>query len=463
MNVHFALALLGGLLLSGCATPVPPVRPDAGVAVPGGWAQPVPAGDAPLAAWWRVFDDPLLVALVEDAEMANPSVGIAGANLLQARANRAEAAALLWPGLSASAGARRDGGGGTGSRTALQLGADAGWDADLSGAARHAVGAQDALVRAGAASLGAARTAVAAEVALDYVDLRSAQVRAAVARENLASQQETLQISRWREQAGLANAIEVQQALGAAEQTRAQLPLLAAAAAQSAHALAVLTGRAPAELLARLAAPAPLPRARPGVLVAVPAAALRQRPDVQVAEQRLRAAAEQVQAADGARRPGLQLTASLAWSGATLGAVGSAAAARSALASLGLPLFDAGRLNARLAARQAEFEAARESHRATVLAALQEAEDALAALAAAGERLVALQGALEAARLAALLASQRHASGLIDFQTVLETQRNLLNVEDGVVVVQAQLAAGHVRLYQALGGGWQAGPMEVLP
>jgi multidrug efflux system outer membrane protein len=460
----FPLVLAAGLLLGGCATTVPPIPAQAGVAVPMSWAQPVPAGSETLAAWWRVFDDPLLVELVEASQRANPSIAIARANVRQARANRAEAAASLWPSLSGSLGARHAGGGSAGTRTTVEFGVDAGWDADLSGANRHAVGAQDALVSAGTASLGAAQVAVAAEVALAYLDVRSAQVRAAVARENLASQQETLQISRWREQAGLANAIEVQQALGAAEQTRAALPLQEAAAAQAAHALAVLTGSTPAELLARVgAAPLLLPQARQAVAVAVPASALRQRPDVQAAEQRLRAAAEQVGAADAARRPGLQLAAALAWSGATLGAAASGGAARSLLASLAQPLFDAGRLNARLEGRQAEFDAAGESYRASVLAALQEAEDALAGLAAGRKRLAALQVALEAARLAALLATQRHASGLIDFQTVLETQRTLLTVQEGVVVAQAQLAAGHVRLYKALGGGWQPQAPEVLP
>lgn len=292
-------------------------------------------------------------------------------------------------------------------------------------------------------------------MALAYLDLRGAQSRAAVARENLAIQEETLQISRWRRQAGLASSLEVEQGTTAVEQTRAQLPALQAAAAQSAHALAVLTGQTPAALLERLAPAAPVPQPREAVTVAIPAQALRQRPDVLAAEEQLRAVAEDVGEADALRRPSVQLGASLSWSAVTLGALGGVSAARSLLASVVQPVFDGGRLDAQLAAREASFDAAREEYRSRVLVALQEVEDALAALAADRERLAALQRALAAARNASLLASQRHASGLVDFQTVLDTQRTLLSVQDSVVLLQAGLAADHVRLYKALGGGWR--------
>ena len=95
-----------------------------------------------------------------------------------------------------------------------------------------------------------------------------------------------------------------------------------------------------------------------------------------------------------------------------------------------------------------------------MLAALQDVEDALVALAADRQRLAALQTALDAARNAALLATQRYASGVIDFQTVLETQRTLLNVQDSVASAETELASAHVRLYKALGGGWQPAAPE---
>jgi NodT family efflux transporter outer membrane factor (OMF) lipoprotein len=388
-------------------------------------------------------------------------VGVATANLRQARAARAESAAAHLPRLTVSGSAQRSRSAGTATQNRFEAGFDAAWELDAFGSIGHAVAAQDALVRAGAATLASTRVSIAAEVALAYLDLRSAQVRTLVARENLASQEETLQISRWRQQAGLASSLEVEQALSAVEQTRAAVPSLQSAAGKSAHALAVLTGQPPAALLQMLSTPAVLPQPPAGFEVSVPLETLRQRPDVAAAEQQVRAAAERVGQADAQRLPSVNMAASLGWSGLTLGSLGSGSAAGSLLAAIAQPLFDAGRLNAQLAGRQAELATAQESYRARVLQALQEVEDALVTLASARERLAALQRASESARNAALLATQRHASGLIDFQTVLETQRTLLNVQDSVAAAQADLAAGHVRLYKALGGGWRLPTPEV--
>ncbi len=441
------------LVLSGCALHAPPVAPAGNVAVPAEWSQPIPAGDRPLALWWRRFGDPLLVQLVEDSQRANGDVRIAQANLRQARALRDQAAAVLWPTLSVSATAQRsrDGNGG---RNLFDAGFDASWEPDVFGATGHGVTASEAQAQASAASLAATEVSIAAEVAVGYLQLRGTQARAAFARGNLAAQEQTLQIAQWREQAGLGSSLETAQARSAVEQTRAQLPVLAASIAQTGHALAVLTGAPPASLDERLAAPAALPQAPADLALAIPARTLRQRPDVLAAEWQLRGQAERVAQADAQRLPTIQLRASLAWSAATFGSVGSVAAARSLLASVGQTLFDHGLRDAQFAAQQAAFDAAQETYRARVLAALQDVEDALAVLAAARERVVALHAAAEATRDAALLANNRYASGLIDFQTVLDTQRTLLNVQDSVASAETDLATSHVRLYKALGGGW---------
>jgi outer membrane protein TolC len=88
------------------------------------------------------------------------------------------------------------------------------------------------------------------------------------------------------------------------------------------------------------------------------------------------------------------------------------------------------------------------------LAALQDVEDALVALRGDRERLARLQASSAAAANAELLARQRYSSGLIDFTTVLGTQRSLLSAQDSVASAQASLVTDHVRLYKALGGGW---------
>jgi multidrug efflux system outer membrane protein len=447
-------AALLGILLAACAPYLPTLTGDAGVDVPAAWSQPGSGGSQPLAMWWRGFGDPLLVELVGAAQRANTDLGVAQANLREARALRDAAAAGLWPNLAVSASARRSGGGGAPSGSAFDAGFDAAWEPDIFGAARHGVGVTEATAEARALTLAATEVSVAAEVATSYLQLRGSQARASFARENLAAQEETLQIAQWREQAGLSSSLETSQARSAVAQTRAQLPSLRASIAQSGHALAVLTGRPPAALDARLApavALAPPPR---DLTLAIPAATLRQRPDVLAAEWQLRAAAERVSQADAQRKPAVQLRASLAWSAATLGSLGSVDAARSLVASIGQTLFDRGRLDSQLAAQEAAFDAAQQAYLARVLTALQEVEDALSALAASRDRVAALDAALLSTRDAVLLANHRYTGGLIDFQIILDTQRTLLNLQDNLAAAQTELATNHVRLYKALGGGW---------
>lgn len=467
-HLRLTSALVVAALAAGCATRPPALATDTLPATPSAWAQPVPAGTAELASWWRVFGDPALSGLIADAMAANTDIAVATANLRQARAAREQATGALWPSLSAGVNAKRGRSANDVETNTVTGSLDAAWELDLFGATRAGVSAQGALERASAATLSATRVSVAAEVALAYVDLRAAQAREAVARANLASQEETLQITRWRVQAGLANAIDAEQATTAAEQTRAQIPTLAKAAAQSAHALAVLTGRTPEALLQPLAAvPATaasaIPQAGEQLAIAIPAQVLRQRPDVAAAEAKLRAAADKVGQADAARLPSLNLSATLAWTGVTLGTAGSAAAAQTLIASLSQPIFQGGALQAAVAGREAELSAAQANYRAQVLQALKDVEDALAGLSAARERLATLQRAGESARNASLLATQRNAAGLIDFVTVLDTQRTLLNVQDSIASARAELASAQVRLYKALGGGWTETLAETRP
>jgi len=118
------------------------------------------------------------------------------------------------------------------------------------------------------------------------------------------------------------------------------------------------------------------------------------------------------------------------------------------------PLWDGGAASATVRAQQAALAQSYSSYRATVLAALKDVEDALATLQGDRQRLQQLQIAARAAQAAATLASQRYESGLIDFQTVLTTQRTLLTAQDSVATARADVSADHVRLYKALGGGW---------
>jgi NodT family efflux transporter outer membrane factor (OMF) lipoprotein len=463
-----ALACAWLLALCGCASVTPRPAVPAGVEIPAFWsaadAAAGPAAATPLALWWQRFDDPQLGRLVAQALQANTSVQTARAALLQARALRDVAAAGLWPTLDASASAQHNTAGGHSAGNAYKAGLDATWELDIFGANRSARDATEATASASAASLGDVQVSIAAETGLAYIALRGAQARLAIASDNLASQLETLQITQWRQQAGLLTSLEAEQARAAAEQTRAALPALQTSIEQTRHALAVLTGQPPAALAVELAAAGPVPRAAGDLALSLPAETLRQRPDVRAAELQVRAAMARVAQADAARLPSFRLGGSIGLNAATLGALGNGAAAATVLlASVSLPIFDGGAARAQVRAQEAALQQSQQAYKAAVLTALQDVEDALVALRGDRERQARLQQAAEAAGNAALLARQRYSSGLVDFQTVLETQRTQLGTQDGVASASADVAADHVRLYKALGGGWLPDNGSVAP
>lgn len=428
-----------------------------GVAVPAQWSTsaPTPGKLTTLANWWQRYDDPQLTALVTQALQANTTVRSAQAALAQARALRDVQNANLGPNLGASGSAQRSKTGDAPAGSRYQVGFDASWEPDVFGGKRAGLSAAEADAQAGQASLGDTQVSIAAEVAVSYVQLRGLQTRLDIARRNLAAQQETLQITDWRVQAGLATSLELAQARTATEQTRAQIPSLETSVAQTEHALAVLTGQPPTALHDRLASAAPVPMPSGELALDIPAQTMRQRPDIRVAEQQISAALARVSQADAARYPSFNLSGSVGLSALALsGLTGGGSVVSALLGSVSVPLFDGGAAKAQVRSQEAALERARVNYQAVVLNALQEVEDALVALRGNRERLQRLQSASESAEQAALLANQRYSSGLVDFQTVLETQRSLLSTQDSLAATQAELSADHVRLYKALGGGW---------
>ncbi len=396
-----------------------------------------------------------MTTLVTQALQANTSIRSAQAALQQSRALRDVSAAGLMPTLSTSGSMQRNRANGLDASNSFRVGLDASWEPDIFGGQRSALNAAEADTQALQATLADVQVSVAAEVALTYVQLRGQQAQLAIARNNLASQQETLQITNWRAQAGLTTSLEVEQARTASEQTSALTPLLEASIARTRHSLAVLTGQRPEALLKQLQPAQPIPQPASTLALDIAAQTLRQRPDVRAAELRITAALARVSVADAARYPGFAIGGSLGLNAQTLAALGNSAGLVSSLiGSLSLPLFDGGARRAQLLAQEAALEQARANYQAVVLSALRDVADALVALDGDRTRLTHLQSAAEAAGNAALLAQQRYSSGLIDFQTVLQVQRTLLTAQDSVASTRADIGLDHVRLYKALGGGW---------
>lgn len=454
--------------LAGCAA-LPSVGPDyvqPSLSMPerwlGGSANANKEGDQRqvLAKWWRRFDDDTLNRLIDDALAGGTDLRLAQASLRQARATRRQAIGDYFPTLTASATPTRSKTARAISsvpqRTLYDAGFDASWEIDLFGGTRRAVEAATADLAASEANVANVRVSLVAEVVQNYAEMRSYQQRLAIARDNLVSQGETLQITEWRYQAGLASASDVEQARTNREQTRASIPDLEISLVESQNRLAVLTGQQPGALQERLSEVQSLPSVPAGVGAGIPADVLRQRPDLIAAERTLAAETARVGQKLAQRFPSLTLSGSFGWQAYSLAALGgSDTLFRTLSGTLAATLFDGGRLRAAVEVQSAVQEQALISYEAAVLGALEEVENALVAHAQAYERLAARRAAAEAARNAAQLTRAMYQSGLSDFQKVLETDRTRLSAEDSLATAEASLMTSLVKLYKSLGGGWE--------
>lgn len=455
------LLLLAATLaaLGGCAQTAR--RETSAMATPSAWVTADPAirstDTAPetLARWWTQFNDPTLDALIAEAIKAAPDVRTASAKLRQSRAGLDLAEANRLPSVGASASAKRSRSGSGSAQTLYSAGFDASWEPPIFNGLNDAVDAAQADAQAMAATLESTRASLAAEVALNYINLRAAQHRLGIARNNLASQTETLQITEWRSAAGLVGALDVEQARTNLAQSKATIPSLEDSRAQAEHHLAVLTGQAPGALSERLAAVQPLPTAPDSVAVGIPADTLRQRPDVRAAELKVLAERARTAQSEAERYPSLNLSGSFGWQALSVASLGgSGSLARSLVASLAQTLFDGGRVKSRIAAQNAVEEQALIAYEKSVLTALEDVENALGAYASGRARVEARRSAAVSAVEANRLARLQYQAGTVDFQKVLDTDRTRLSAEDGVASADADVLTAVVQLYKALGGGW---------
>ena len=475
--------LLPMLLLAGCApfgagkgtpeaTPVLPtlaINADDRFSAAADAAQPTQAD----LRWWSRFNDAEMAAWVERALAGNPDIRIADAQVDQARALLQSAQARRGMQLGAQAGAtlllQRD----AGERrvqpgVALQLD----FDTDLWGGLRQAQVSAAAGVLRSQDLVQAARLGTAGLAARAYLEWRAAQHDAVLLVDQLQLQHALVRTVTVRVNAGLAPALDRDRVMAELAATEAEQVAAAVRTRQALAALQVLAGERPAPApldtgaaaaAAAAAQPLPeLPALRGGVPVARPLDLLRLRPDLRAAEQFLLGAAADVGVAEAALRPSLRLPGRVVWGAATGAGLLDLVSATLA-ASLDVTLFDGGAGRAQVRAQQAAMEQSLATFEGVALAALQEVEDALVAIQGDAERLQRLQSAADAAARAELLARQRYTSGLIDFATVLTTQRTLLSTQDSVASAQASLSTDHVRLYKALGGGWKPDAEAVAP
>lgn len=337
-------------------------------------------------------------------------------------------------------------------------GFDASWELDLFGRRRRAVEQASAEAGANAAALADAQVQLAAELAQVYLGYRSSRERIALAEDNLRAAQESLQLTRQRRQRGADSDLQVERAQAELEQQQAALPTLQAQADEARDLLALMVGREPGALDARLAADQPLPQLPARVPVDDARALIQRRPDVRKAERELAASSAQIGQALSAYFPQVTLLGSIGAGATSVSDLGRDSAATVIAPFLRWSLFDFGVNKARVAQARAGNQARLAAYEGTVLAALQDANTALARFGAARQQLQASGRAEASAERALALMRQRRQAGATSQIDLLDVQRQRLQAQDAAAQARLQVLVRYVALQKSLGLGWQDAP-----
>jgi NodT family efflux transporter outer membrane factor (OMF) lipoprotein len=338
----------------------------------------------------------------------------------------------------------------------FKTGFDAVWELDIFGGTRRSIEAAQATLAASIEDRHSVLVTLLGDVAKNYIDLRGLQRRLAVAQANLQAQQDTLDLTKIRFDAGLASDFDVALAEGQVKTTAAQIPTLQTALKQTAYRIDILLGTEPGASSSELAKDAPIPALPPEARVGLPADLLRRRPDIRFAERQLAAATAQVGAATADLYPKFFLLGSI---GLQSISASDWLSGPSRFWSIGptitWPVFDAGKIRANIEIRNAQQEQALRLYEKSVLTGFEDVENALVNYGNEQTRYRSLLEATAANRRAVQLANDLYTQGLVPFLDVLVAQRTLYTSESDLAVSEASLASNLVALYKALGGGWE--------
>jgi NodT family efflux transporter outer membrane factor (OMF) lipoprotein len=467
-------------IIAGCFTVGPDyVRPD--VAVSKDWNTQLKGNQKnkemdkeALVKWWSELGDPKLSRLIEQAVKGNLDLKKAQARIREARARRGVAKAGFFPTLNATGSASR-------SRSSENLGSsvgiggnvdigstmmtsdlyavgfDASWELDIFGGVRRSVEAAQANLEASREDLRDVLVSLLAEVATNYVDVRTYQTRLAVAEENLKSQDETFQLTVWQYQAGLSDELAVQQARYNLENTRSNIPTLRTGLEEAMNRIAVLLGEQPGKVHEELVKRENIPVAPLNIAVGVPADVLRRRPDIRKAERNLASQTATVGVAVADLYPQFTLNGSIGLEALSTGNLFSAGSRTYSFGpSITIPIFAGGSIRQNIEVQSALQEQYLIAYKTTILNALEEVENALTAYSEEQHRKQSLIDAAAAAKQAVELAKNKYQSGLIAFSDVLDAQRSLLSFEDDLAKSEGMVTTDLISLYKALGGGWES-------
>ncbi|MEO7742420.1 MAG: efflux transporter outer membrane subunit [Usitatibacter sp.] len=448
------LALVLSACAAGPAYQKPTVEtPAAFKEAAGDWVVAKPGDHVPKGKWWQVFNDPVLNGLVEQVAVSNQTLRAAQARHTQARAAVQSARAGLFPTLGASGGASRNRRGAAGTNSNFDIGIDARWEVDLWGRVRRLVEASSAGAEASAADLEAVRLSMQSEVALDYFQLRVADVQRELFDDTLKAFETSRKVTQNRYNAGVAARVDVVQSEAQLKSTEAQALDLKVSRAQLEHAIAVLVGKPPASFSIE---PAKFQLRIPDIPPGVPSTLIERRPDVAAAERRMAAANARVGVAQSAYFPSFTLSGS---AGFASDALSTLVSAPSRVWSLGLGLagtiLDFGARSAGVDIARAQYDETEANYRQTVLKAFQEVEDGLASVRWLAEEGVIQQDAARLARESVVLTVNQYKAGTVSYLNVVQVQATQLNEERQTVQLLGRRLASAVALIRALGGSWQ--------
>lgn len=475
-KVRYRIAWITGtaLTLSACAAgPDYRAPAPATLGVPAAYSQggAAPIDEANLANWWTRLNDPALNSLIDSAIAHNLDIVQAQARLRQARESLRQANAAFLPQVNGSASGGRNytsqtsanrfdsngvpiSSGSSHWSSSYSVGANASWQIDLFGELSRSTEAARADLAAAGYDLANVRMTIVSELVANYVQARLAQEQLRVARETQGIQQDNYNIANWRLQAGLVSSLDEQQAKAQLAQTNATIPQLEASLKGSLNRIAVLTGQAPGEATRTLETPAPIPAASTRIATGIPADTLRQRPDVRSAERALAAATARIGVAQAQLYPSLGISGNIGTSANSFKDLFSLITG-GVFANVAQVIFDGGRLASQVRSQKAATDGAFAAYKQSVLTALEDVENAMASLSSARARKAEFATAYEASNNAAIMARSQYQSGLIDFQTLSQTENTLLSARNSLAAAQSDEVLAIAQLYNALGGGWQ--------
>lgn len=425
----------------------------------------------PEAAWWRTLGDESLNTLVDRAVQRNLDLRLAQSRVVEALAERGVIAADALPTVDANSSFTRSRRSekvntfpGSQVMNDFSAGFSANWEIDFWGRVARGVEAADADIESAVENRRDTMVTLLAEVARNYVELRGFQRRLEIARKNIKLQQDTLDLTQARFDAGLTSEVDVAQSKSLLASTQATIPTLDAGVQRSIHRISVLLGEQPTSLLEELSPAAAIPPVPSQVMIGVPSELLRRRPDVRRAERDLAAATARVGVATADLFPRFSLTGSFGFESKTVQSLAEPGARFWSFGpAVRWPIFQGGRVRANIAVQNARVDQALTRYEQTVLNCFEDVENALTNYTREQARMASLQESFAANQRAFDLATQLYSNGLADFLRVLDSQRALFASEDALIDSERAVTSNLVALYRALGGGWQAGETIAQP